>query len=263
MTNKKRLLFVTGVARSGTTALAELLNTHPAICIGIERYKFRFLREQRFEQAYFERDRFFAFDPADTNLDPARRPAWQPVYDRIAGKWDGAEVVGDKVPDLLPLLPTLLSQMDCQCICILRNLKDVALSWQTRADKPRDAWPAGKGFALACESWASQHAALHELIRNRALRHRILLLDYDRIYNDVDMTEAALLAFLDLPRDPEFRGVLEKHAEFHRQRVPQKLQDSQAEAYKAVDQAQIRGLRKIAQEQREAWASQFGMESGS
>lgn len=258
MTDGKTHLIVTGVARSGTTALAELLNAHPGICLGIERFKFRYLLENDYAPEVFERGRFFDFRPGDTNLDPAKRPAWQPVYDRIAEKWDKAQVVGDKVPDLLPILgPFMDRNPDFRFICILRNLKDVGLSWQARADRPRDSWPAGKGFEAACASWDEQHRALHELVRDRARRNRLLLLDYDRMYDMPDQTEAALLAFLDLPRHAEFRAVLDAHVAFMAQRKPRKVPGRGIATYRAVDQGPVRGLRKIAREQAETWSGRF------
>ncbi|MGB3406735.1 MAG: sulfotransferase, partial [Jannaschia sp.] len=146
MTGEKTHLIVTGVARSGTTALAELLNSHPSVCIGIERFKFRFLKENDYDPAFFERERFFDFGAGDTNLLPAKRPAWAPAYEQMSLKWDDATVVGDKVPDLIPFLSGFMERNpDFRYIVILRNLKDVGLSWQARAERTRDSWPRGRG----------------------------------------------------------------------------------------------------------------------
>ena len=78
----KTTLIVTGVARSGTTALGELLNAHPLVGLGIERFKFQFLREDNFSADLFTRERFFDFRPEDTNLIPELRPAWALRGDR-------------------------------------------------------------------------------------------------------------------------------------------------------------------------------------
>ena len=56
--NDRQTIFVIGVGRSGTTAMAELLNMHEDICIGIERYKFKFVRRGEFEGNEFEPDDF-------------------------------------------------------------------------------------------------------------------------------------------------------------------------------------------------------------
>ena len=258
MTDGKSFLIVTGVARSGTTTLAELLNAHPRICLGIERFKFRYLLEHDYSPEFFTRERFFDFRKEDTNLRPEVRPAWQPTYDAIAAKWDEAEVIGDKVPDLMPVLAEFMAaNPDYKYICILRNLKDVGLSWQARADRPRDSWPQGKGFGPACESWAEQHEILHGMVRDRALRERLFLLDYDQMYADPALTEAALLGFLGVARDPAFRTMLDGHAEFVRTKKARKVPEQFAELYRAVDMGPIRGMRKIAREQMSLWADRF------
>lgn len=262
MPTEKTYLIVSGVARSGTTAMGELLNAHPAICLGIERFKFQYLRQNNYSNSLFERDRFFDFREEDTNLDPTKRPAWQPVYDRIAEKWDDARIIGDKVPDMLPILGTFIAENPgYRYICILRNLKDVGLSWQARADKPRDAWPAGKGFVAACESWLEQYQILSGMMRDKAMQQKVLLLDYDSMYTDPALTEAALMGYLGLEPDDGFRAVLQQHAEFFNGRVSRRIPKKFVEPYKALDQTQIRSLRKLSRSQVQAWAKVF-YESG-
>jgi Sulfotransferase family len=257
--NEKSYLIVTGVARSGTTAMADLLNAHPHICLGIERFKFQYLRRNNYATELFTRERFFDFRPEDTNLLPDLRPHWKGTYDAIEEKWDTALVIGDKVPDLFPVLPDfLMANPDYRYICILRNLKDVALSWQARADRPRDSWPVGKGFAMACESWAEQYRLLHDLMADRTLRRRIMILDHDRMYQEPDQTEAAILNFIGLAPDDRFREVLAQQADFVRNRADRKVPAKFVEAYKAVDMGHARGLRKIARDQAEKWAAASG-----
>ena len=247
---EKSSLIVTGVARSGTTALGELFNAHPDICLGIERFKFQYLLAGNYTRDLFEKGRFFDFREEDTNLDPAKRPVWKPVYDEIARKWDTARIIGDKVPDLLPHLPDFMAQNpDFYYVCILRNLKDVALSWQKRADKPRDSWPRAKGFAAACQSWEDQYRGLHDMMGNRALRRKVLLLDYDTMYLKPAQTEAAILSFLGLTPDEGFAKTLHDHAAFFAAKRATKVPEAMQGVYRAVKQGYIRGLRKIASEQ--------------
>lgn len=252
----KTTLIVSGVARSGTTALAELLNAHPAVCVGIERFKFRYLLENRYDPGFFGRTRFFDFQQGDTNLRPEARPAWKPVYERIAEKWDEAAVIGDKVPDLTPVLGDMLDALpEARCLYILRNLKDVGLSWQARADRTRDTWPAGKGFAAACESWAAQQEQLQDLLRARPdLKSRFLLIDYDRIYLEDTPAEAAILNFLGVPRHRTFARTFAKHRAFIAQKTPRRIPEALVAAYKTVDMTTARGLRKEARRQTAHWA---------
>lgn len=238
-------LIVTGIARSGTTALAELLNSHEQICVGIERFKFQYLHNNFYSADLFEKDRFFDFRPEDTNLRPAVRPDWQETYDIIARKWDGAAVIGDKVPDLTLVLQDMLTQNpDFKCLYILRNLKDVGLSWQARANRTRDSWPAGKGFVAACASWQTQSRALFDLMVKKDFNQRILLLDYDSMYEPGNQTAAAILKFLGVGPSASYSQTFRRHAVFARQRKPTILPEDYLEAFVAVDKSFARKMRK-------------------
>ena len=153
----RKQLFVTGVARSGTTALARLLNTHPEVVVGIERYKYLFMKASRNEHptAYFSglftRERFFDYRPEDTNLSLESRAA---LYDGMREKFDSATYVGDKVPGLYRRFD-LLSQHfpHCKVAWILREPAPTALSWQRRAENPADQWHKRNGFKRAIQEW--------------------------------------------------------------------------------------------------------------
>lgn len=241
-------LIVTGVARSGTTALAELLNTHPALCLGVERFKFQYLRARNFDAGLFQRDRFFDFREDDTNLDPAKRPHWQTLYDQIADKWDDATVIGDKVPDMTPILGGFMkANPDFKAIFILRNLRDVGLSWQARADRPRDAWPKGRGFDVACVSWAQQYGMLTTLLQRAPFRQRMLILDYDAMFDPDIPAEAAILRFLDLAPSDAFSATFAKNRAYVAKKSstrPRKVPPAHETLYKAVHMDVAKSLRR-------------------
>lgn len=258
MTSEKTHLIVTGVARSGTTALTELLNSHPDICIGIERFKFQFLLHNNYDSALFEKERFFDFQSSDTNLDPDLRPAWAPVYDGLKAKWDAARIVGDKVPDLTPILSDFHDQNpDFKYIYILRNLKDVGLSWQARADRSRDKWPEGKGFTVACEDWSKQMLQLQTLLDTASFKDNVLVLDYDRMFEEEAKTQEALLGFLGLSNSPSFAETYAKHVDFTAKKKPRKVPAPYVKAYKAIDMAPAKKLRQYARHQAAYWASKY------
>ena len=250
MVADKKHLLVSGVARSGTTALAELLNSHESICVGIERFKFQFLLHHNHSASLFERDRFFDFRPEDTNLSPTAKPHWQTAYDAIAQKWDTAEVIGDKVPDMTAELPAFIAaNPDFKYIYILRNLKDVGLSWQARANRIRDSWPSKKGFAAACESWSAQMLALHALMQTKEMNRRVLLLDYDHMYDEDSRSDEVILKFLGLGASAAFSETFRNHVEFARGKVARKIPPQFAEVYKTIDMSFARDMRKRARAQ--------------
>ncbi|WP_128255037.1 sulfotransferase [Falsirhodobacter deserti] len=247
MSDLKRKLIVSGVARSGTTALAELLNSHEGVCVGIERFKFQFLLRQNYSRKLFSKERFFRFEPQDTNLRPDVRPAWVETYERMAQKWDDALIVGDKVPDLTPILPDFIAQNPgFRYIYILRNLRDVGLSWQARANRTRDPWPATKDFAAACESWSTQYAELKAYLDKPDRPDNILLLDYDRMFAVPDETERTILSFLDLPQSAAMRQTLEKHSAFAADRKPRKMNAEMQAVHDSTDKAAYDALCQMA-----------------
>lgn len=250
MPQEKTVLIVSGVARSGTTALAKLLNSHDRICIGIERFKFQYLRERNFSADLFCKDRFFDFQEEDTNLRPEVRPAWSAIYDQIRHKWDEACIIGDKVPDMVPVLPEFIAaNPHHKYIYILRNLKDVGLSWQARAQRKTDSWPKRRGFAAACPHWAEQNLALQDYMRENEMHGRMLLLDYDRMYTEVETTERAILGFLGLPPCARMTETLTRDAEFFAARKPTSIPRSQIENYKSVDKTPFQALKRLSVKQ--------------
>lgn len=258
MTAGKTHLLVTGTARSGTTALAELLNSHEMICVGIERFKFQYLREHNYAAELLERDRFFDFRVEDTNLRPLARPHWQTVYDEIDRKWDQARVIGDKVPDMAPVLDDYMAQNpDFKCIYILRNLKDVGLSWQARANRKRDAWPAGKGFVEACRIWEDQTRIVHDIVAAGHLRARMLILDYDALYAPGAHTLEAIRNFLEVGPSAAFAHTFERHREYAASKPSRKVPKAFVDRYRAVEMGPVRGLRKHARAQMQQWADVF------
>lgn len=151
---KKSLLFLCGVGRSGTTALARFLNIHPRVVVGIERYKHRFLRHQQKDfnfTALFERARFFEDDEEDTNV---RIVAFRRDYARALKKFDDAVYVGDKVPRLYSRLSFIRQKFEgCKIVYIVRDPVQVASSWQRRAGDDDDRWPKSNGFTAAVAEW--------------------------------------------------------------------------------------------------------------
>jgi hypothetical protein len=171
-------LFICGCPRSGTTFLATLLNAHPAVAVGIERYGNRFFTEPLLP-ALFEEERFFDLQPGDTFYDDL---SFSRVY---ADKRDGfarARLVGDKIPLLFRYLDRLHASFpEAKVVFCLRNLLDVAASYQARADNDADlTWHRDKGALAALEDWNEALMAYH---RHRR-RMNIHLFDYDRFAAD-------------------------------------------------------------------------------
>lgn len=202
----KRILLVTGCPRSGTTALVRLLNTHPAVAVGMERYTRRLLDTRRLEPELFEPDRFDTFVEGDCNRVSFDAKATQ----KARAKVGNAVIVGDKSPNPAEVFQAVTAMdNDVTVIVILRGPNAIARSFQVRADRARtDAeaaryWPATRGFQRGISEFnRSIEATLAFADRVKSdpeLSHRVRLkvVSYEALFQDRRAAEA-LFGFLGL-----------------------------------------------------------------
>ena len=180
-TEQRRNLFVCGAARSGTTALTRLLNTHPDVVVGIERYKYRLLGAQEDIDyvGLFTRDRFFSYEPGDTNIDI--NTSYIKDMERMRAKFDSALYVGDKVPGLYKRLNFVGETFPgCKVVFIVRDPMLVAASWEARAINSEDSWSEKQGYVQAVEEWNRSIACA--LKARKILRHDFMCVSYERTF---------------------------------------------------------------------------------
>ena len=178
----RRQLFVCGAPRSGTTALARLLNTSPSLVVGIERYKKRLMQVNGSDhRVLFERERYFSYDPGDTDVD--FNEAHGELTESSKRKYDTATYIGDKVPRLYRRLHYIDTAFpNCVIVYIVRDPIRVASSWQHRADAEHDRWPQRNGYQQAIVEW---NQSLRFAIEARQrFGNRIILLSYERVFGN-------------------------------------------------------------------------------
>jgi hypothetical protein len=152
-----RLLFVCGCPRSGTTAFVRLLNGHPGLALGMERYAFR-SRRGGFDRSFFEAERFFTIEEGDTfysdfsvvddGLDDGALD--ERFYPEVRRHWADALYRGDKVPRLYRWLDHIVGTFpDARVLYVVRNINAVSHSVRARAEgEPGSFWSA-PGFAVS------------------------------------------------------------------------------------------------------------------
>lgn len=201
-----------GLARSGTSALCEMLNAHPRIALGMERYKYGVGTGALFARgpAAFERDAFFDIREDETNigLGPGR---YRRLYADLAAKYDNAAYVGDKVPGYHRHARRLLGAFPgARIVLIWRPLAQVAMSWdrRTRDDTP---WPA----ANDAEAAVAQGLGAYRLMLDAAREHpdSVRLVAFDRIFAPGDEAPARLVGWLGLGPDPAFEAAVARMRE--------------------------------------------------
>lgn len=157
----KEKLFVSGVARSGTSALVNVLNCSPGFLIGMERFFFLIKREQ-ISGAHFRRQRFLSVEEGDchgkglTMEDPA-----------VA--FGRARYIGDKFPLLYQNFDYIFDTFpEAHHIYIVRNPLSVMESYDARKRDAKDTWK--KTGQVGLEEW------------NESVR-KVALLPADRLKN--------------------------------------------------------------------------------
>jgi glycosyltransferase involved in cell wall biosynthesis len=198
MSSPERHLFVAGCPRSGTSALAFLLNEHPQIVLGFERFKR--IRAQ-LDPFHFRPAQFFSPVALETDI------CGELLYERLRGRWDRGTVttIGDKVPLYTRVLPQLLERFArARVVVMVRELEDVAVSFRRRAADPQDWWPAENDHRLAVQMWNEALAAVREAER-LGEGERLLLLPYEPLLAGEERWLEALLAFIGLPATERLR----------------------------------------------------------
>ncbi|ALG89147.1 MAG: sulfotransferase [Pseudomonadota bacterium] len=144
----RRHAFVAGCARSGTTALTRLLNRHPDICIGHERFA-KLYKTGGLTPAHFEPERFLSVQDGDTHYDALS--GFRAAHGAGIG---AAKLVGDKIPRITDDFETLFAAFPgCKVVYILRDPFSVAESYERRAKDPQDGWAPTRGFLAAMQEW--------------------------------------------------------------------------------------------------------------
>lgn len=207
----RRYLFVSGAPRSGTTILAHLLNSHPDIAIGIERYKFLLMRDEqaaKVSAALFDPERFFARSEEDTNI------LLKVLGDKrkFRAKLERATYVGDKVPRLI-LRTRELDQWfpGNRMIFIFRDPYRVAASWTARAEKSDDNWDASRDYKASVETMNKFFDIAIRLRRKNP--DRFMVVQYERIFDPADSGPIrTVVDWLGLEFDPAMQAKWEGNA---------------------------------------------------
>ena len=175
-----KYLFVSGSPRSGTSALTELLSSHPDISLGMERFKFLYKKNQ-VKKKLFSKDEFFNFKDEQTTIN-ASNGKYLDYYKQLSDKYTGSSIVGDKYPQLYKFWPSLFDEFGAEgkYIFIIRNIEDVASSFNLRAQNPRDKWPEKNDYRKAVEIW---NESLMRAIKAKEAGADIFVVSYEKLFD--------------------------------------------------------------------------------
>lgn len=156
-------MFLCGCARSGTTALARLVNMHPQVNVSIEKYQYQFkVADGSFTNKIFEKE------------------------EKLIKKKDPTMYIGDKVPGFYQNYSQLFKVFpDSTVFFIYRNIFDVAQSYKNRQADEADDWQ--KGVRRAVKEWNESLVNTLEFIEKGK---DIIPLAYERVFsNKIDFLQ--------------------------------------------------------------------------
>lgn len=180
----KQLLFVSGLARSGTSALVQVLNTNPGFQIGMERYFFP-IRQKTLTPAHFERERFLSYEEGDTH-----KKGLPGLHGAEA--FEQATYVGDKFPLLYQNFDYIFETFpEARHIYIVRNPLSVAESYDARERNPEDKWR--KSWDIGLAEWNDSVRAIAGLSDTQAARFHFV--QYEDFFADTARMNALYRAF--------------------------------------------------------------------
>mgnify|MGYP000058503790 CR=1 FL=1 len=193
-------IFLSGCPRSGTTALWKLFASEPKIAMGLERFKNR-CRNEKFslEESLYAKKRFFDMQDGDTHFKDLVSGEGGKYYAELKGRFDKCELVGDKLPNLYRFLPEVSKSFsNAKTIVIVRNVFDVAQSYEARLRNEKDKWD--RDFKDGVNEW---NVSVRKTLANLGPNVHVL------IYEDFFFTKGTehihkLEEFLDFKFSAEF-----------------------------------------------------------
>ena len=192
--------FICGCPRSGTTAITFLLSSHPMISLGLERYKYYANNRKinKINEELFSYELFFEFKEEQTNILPQNSKQYSDYYNGLKEKYRYSLIYGDKYPDYFQFYNNLKdSFFDAKFIYLLRDIYEVASSWNVRANEPNSSWPKHADYREAVKRWNESLKETNDFLKISP--KNLFVCDYDSIFGNSRNYLEKLLKFIDIP----------------------------------------------------------------
>ncbi len=100
-----------------------------------------------------QKHRFFNFNRNNTNILP-NSDVWEDFYKQVFSKYAQVTIIGDKLPEYYNFYNEMTEAFHVpKWIFMLRDIEDVAMSYNKRANNTEDMWPSDANYRRAVEHW--------------------------------------------------------------------------------------------------------------
>ncbi len=176
----KKTIIVSGSARSGTTALGNILNVSSQIAIFIERFNPRpGYHPNMFQEKYLFPKEY-------------KKLAHSDQYDKLRKKILNVKYIGDKRPLFFfgwDITALNYDPEDIKIIHIVRNIYDVAYSYNKRAISAKDKWDSSRGVYAACKEINILNKILLQALNDVSFKQSILIVRYEETFSSINNIE--------------------------------------------------------------------------
>ena len=180
--SEKQIVFICGMPRSGTSTINHLLNLHPHVMIGAERY-FNVIQGAELTVQHLDEERYTTMCDGDTHSGTG--------FYQNDGKTDlgqlyrNAEVIGDKYPMMFRRYQHVLNVLpQAKFLYMLRNPLSVCESYEARASNEADnLWTRERGYQTALLEWNESVANTLRLAAQLP-KEQLLIVEYEDIFQD-------------------------------------------------------------------------------
>jgi len=197
-TGDKRFLFICGCPRSGTTALWRIFSSHKEIALGCERFILKVMPTFQLSKKDFTSKNFFTFKEKRIDI--------QNYYNELESNYEDKNIYGDKIPHLFLDYYSLFNEFEnAQVIFIMRNILDVAESYNNRLNDINDVW--SKNHLNAIKEWNISLARTFQAIEQG---YKIKVIEYEDIFLNESNQLSQILQSLNINQDDTFLNALKR-----------------------------------------------------
>lgn len=193
-----RILFLFGAARSGTSALVQVLNVSPEIAMGMERYFYLFAKRS-LVPSHFSRERFFSIMEGDTHS----RGSFP-----LMKKDRDLTFIGDKFPELFKHYEWITNCFpDANYLYIIRNPFSVVESSEVRYHNKDDTY--SRDYKTMLTDWNNSLQLICSLTPKQLSKIKVLI--YEELFDSVKSLDNLIVSLTGSSVDQEQLANFVKH----------------------------------------------------